>query len=105
MRMYRASGRIACSMAVVALALGSSAGGQAPSGTSATVDWPLLSPGMHVAVYRGFPEPGALTGFTVGLSHFHPPGGAHKELTISMRDSAGTSMWISTNLPRPTLAT
>ena len=41
MRMYRASGRIACSMAVVALALGSSAGGQAPSGTSANADWPL----------------------------------------------------------------
>ena len=45
------------------------------------------SPAMHVAVYRDFPEAGVLTGFTVGLSHFHPPGGAHKELTISMRDS------------------
>ena len=31
--------------------------------------------------------PGALMGFTVGLADFHPPGGAHKELTISMRDS------------------
>ena len=42
---------------------------------------------MFVATYRGFPEPEAITGFTVGLSHFHPPGGAHKELTISVRDS------------------
>jgi hypothetical protein len=46
-----------------------------------------VCPAIHVAVYRDFPEPGALTGFTVGLSLFHPPGGAHKELTISMRDS------------------
>jgi hypothetical protein len=46
-----------------------------------------VSPATHVAVYRDFPEPGALTGFTVGLSHFHPPGGAHRELTISMRDA------------------
>jgi hypothetical protein len=45
------------------------------------------SPALHVAIYRGFPEPGAVTGFTVGLSHFHPPSGAHKELTLSMRDS------------------
>jgi len=44
------------------------------------------SPAMHVAIYHGFPERDAVTGFTVGLSHFHPPGGAHKELTISMRD-------------------
>jgi hypothetical protein len=28
-----------------------------------------------------------MTGFTIGLSHFHPPGGAHRELTISIRDS------------------
>src|SRR5262245_7869366 len=46
-----------------------------------------VSPAMHLAIYRDFPEPGTLTGFTVGLSHFHPPGGAHKELTLSMRDS------------------
>lgn len=46
-----------------------------------------VGPAMHVAIYRDFPEPGALTGFTVGLSHFHPPGGGHKELTISMRDT------------------
>src|ERR671937_449206 len=45
------------------------------------------SPALFVAIYRGFPEPDALTGFTVGLSHFHPPGGAHKELTISMLDT------------------
>lgn len=45
------------------------------------------SPATHVAIYRDFPEPGAVTGFTVGLSLFHPPGGGHKELTISMRDS------------------
>jgi len=45
------------------------------------------SPAMYVAIYRGFPEPEALTGFTFGLSHFHPPGGAHKELTISLRDT------------------
>jgi hypothetical protein len=46
-----------------------------------------VRPTLHVAIYRGFPTPDALTGFTVGLSHFHPPGGAHKELTISMRDT------------------
>jgi hypothetical protein len=46
-----------------------------------------VRPAMHVAIYRGFPGPGALTGFTVGLSHFHPPGGAHKELTLSMLDT------------------
>src|SRR5690242_20282270 len=46
-----------------------------------------VSPALYAAIYRGFPEPDALTGFTVGLSHFHPPGGAHKELTISMRDA------------------
>src|SRR5262245_28171647 len=45
------------------------------------------SPAMHVAIYRGFPEHEAVTGFTVGLSHFHPPGGGHKELTVSMHDS------------------
>ncbi len=44
-------------------------------------------PAMYVAIYRGFPEPEALTGFTVGLSHFHPRGGGHKELTFSMRDT------------------
>ena len=43
------------------------------------------SPVMDVAVYDGFPEAGAITGFTLGLSHFHPPEGGHKELTISMR--------------------
>ncbi len=42
---------------------------------------------MHMAVYDGFPEPGAITGFTLGLSHFHPPEGGHKELTISMRSA------------------
>ena len=45
------------------------------------------SPAMLVAIYRGFPEPGALTGFTMGLSHFHPPGGGHKEAFICMRDT------------------
>src|SRR5262249_23719355 len=44
-------------------------------------------PAIYTAIYRDFPEPGAFTGFTVGLSHFHPPGGGHKELTISMRDT------------------
>jgi hypothetical protein len=44
-------------------------------------------PAMYVAIYRSFLESEALTGFTVGLSHFHPPGGAHKELTISMLDA------------------
>lgn len=43
-------------------------------------------PAIFVALYRGFPEPDAVTGFTGGLSHFHPPGGSHKELVISMRD-------------------
>ncbi|HZL87396.1 MAG TPA: suppressor of fused domain protein [Pirellulaceae bacterium] len=46
-----------------------------------------VRPILNVAIYRGFPERDALTGFTVGLSHLHPPGGAHKELTISMRDA------------------
>ena len=46
-----------------------------------------VSPAMHVAIYRDFPEPGVVTGFTLGLSLFHPPGGGHKELTISMRDA------------------
>jgi Suppressor of fused protein (SUFU) len=45
------------------------------------------TPAIHVAIYRGFPEPDGTTGFTVGLSHFHPPNGSHKELTISMRDT------------------
>lgn len=44
------------------------------------------SPAMHAALYSGFPQHNTLTGFTLGLSHFHPEGGAHKELTISMRD-------------------
>ena len=44
-------------------------------------------PAIYVAIYQGFPDPDATTGFTVGLSHFLPPGGAHRELTISMRDS------------------
>ncbi len=41
------------------------------------------SPVMDVAVYDGFPEAGAITGFTLGLSHFHPPEGAHKELDLA----------------------
>lgn len=44
-------------------------------------------PAMYAAIYHDFPERGALTGFTVGLSHFHPPVGGHKELFICMRDS------------------
>jgi hypothetical protein len=44
-------------------------------------------PGMFVAIYRDFPEPNALTGFSVGLSHFHPAGGGHKELFVCMRDA------------------
>lgn len=44
------------------------------------------TPILSVAIYRGFPESAATTGFTIGLSHFHPPGGGHKELTISMLD-------------------
>jgi len=44
-------------------------------------------PRMNVAIYQGCPTVGAITGFTIGLSHFHPPGGAHRELTISMRGS------------------
>src|SRR5262245_21722964 len=46
-----------------------------------------VRPGMHSLIYRGFPTPDAITGFTGGLSHFHPPGGGHKELVISMRDT------------------
>jgi len=42
--------------------------------------------GIYIAVYRGFPKQGAVTGFTFGLSHSHPMGGAHKELTVSMCD-------------------
>jgi Suppressor of fused protein (SUFU) len=43
-------------------------------------------PKFFVAIYPDYREPDVLTGFTVGLSHFHPPGGCHKELVISMRD-------------------
>ena len=46
-----------------------------------------VQPALYVAIYCGFPEAETITGFTIGLSHFHPPGGAHKELTISMRDT------------------
>ena len=42
---------------------------------------------MHVATYSGFPDDTALTGFTVGLSHYRPPSGSHTELTISMLDT------------------
>jgi len=42
---------------------------------------------MYVAIYRDVPEHGALTGFTVGLSHFHPPGGRHKQLFLCLRDT------------------
>jgi len=45
------------------------------------------SPVIQAIVYDDFPEKGAQTGFTFGLSHFHPPGGGHKELMISMRSS------------------
>lgn len=41
---------------------------------------------MIVAIYRGYPVEGAVTGFTIGLSHLHLPGGQHNELTVSMRD-------------------
>ncbi|HEX4331150.1 MAG TPA: suppressor of fused domain protein [Usitatibacter sp.] len=41
---------------------------------------------INLAIYRGFPSDGAFTAFTVGLSHCHPPGGSHQELTISMQD-------------------
>src|SRR5262249_40735617 len=44
-------------------------------------------PAMYVAIYRDFPERGALAGFTVGLSHFNPPGGGHKEMFICMQDT------------------
>jgi hypothetical protein len=44
-------------------------------------------PVIQVLIYGGFPEPDALTGFTLGLSHSHPPSGGHKELMISIRDS------------------
>ncbi len=45
-----------------------------------------VEPALFSLIYRGFPTPDALTGFTLGLSHFHPHGGGHKELVISMRD-------------------
>lgn len=41
---------------------------------------------INLAIYRGFPADDTFTAFTIGLSHFHPPGGSHLELTISMRD-------------------
>lgn len=47
-----------------------------------------VQPALFVASYRGFPEPTAVTGFTIGLSLSHPQGGGHKELTISMRDDS-----------------
>lgn len=42
-------------------------------------------PKISVAVYSDSPEPGVFTAFTVGLSHAHPPEGAHRELVIRMR--------------------
>lgn len=45
-----------------------------------------VSPTMYSAIYRGFPDVNHITAFTVGLSHYHPVDGAHKELCISMRD-------------------
>ena len=44
-------------------------------------------PTIYAAIYRDFPERGALTGFTIGLSHFHTPSGGHRELLICMRDT------------------
>ncbi len=44
-------------------------------------------PAIFAAIYCGYPTANAITGFTVGLSHFHPTGGGHKELVISMFDS------------------
>lgn len=46
-----------------------------------------VEPRTYVATYFGFPDMAAVTGFTIGLSHFHPPGGSHKELMISMHDA------------------
>ena len=46
-------------------------------------------PGVFAAVHRGFPRKGAVTGFTVGLSHVHSPsseGHPHRELVIHMAD-------------------
>lgn len=43
---------------------------------------------FHVATYSGFPKNRSLTGFTLGLSHYHVHGGSHKELTISMNDAS-----------------
>jgi hypothetical protein len=42
-------------------------------------------PRIAVAVYSDSPEPAVFTAFTVGLSHSHPPEGAHRELVIRMR--------------------
>jgi hypothetical protein len=44
-------------------------------------------PAMFVAIYRDFPERGALSGFTVGLSHFQSDDGGYKELFVCMRDT------------------
>lgn len=46
-----------------------------------------VQPAIFATIYRGFPTADALTGFSYGFSHFHPPGGGHKELVISMRDT------------------
>jgi hypothetical protein len=46
-------------------------------------------PSLSAAVYDGFPGKGALTGFTVGLSHAHSPaseGHPHRELVVHMAD-------------------
>ena len=43
---------------------------------------------MFAAVYRNVPRSGALTAFTFGLSHFHPPGidaPVHRELVLSVQ--------------------
>lgn len=46
-----------------------------------------FQPAIFVAIYRGYPTANAITGFTVGLSHFQSTGGGYKELVISMSDS------------------
>ncbi|MEA2570007.1 MAG: hypothetical protein QOI24_2008 [Acidobacteriota bacterium] len=54
-----------------------------------TVSPPGAMPALHVAIYRDAPEPGAITGFSFGLSLVHPvdgPPDVHRELMVAMLD-------------------
>ena len=59
-----------------------------------------VEPVIHMALYEDFPRPAARTGFTIGLSHSHPPEGSHRELVISMLDE--DDAWAAACCAEPT---